>query len=251
MSDTQNEPASPASELTDQPLSSQPAPGAWPPLPHGTDANQPAATAGAGFVPLARLARWSVSLLLLFSISYAANQIIKGATPDQDLPIGLTALVALVAVLPSTVVFLVWVYRIYANLRPLGARQLKVTPGWAVGYFFIPIINLFKPYQIMDEAWKASEPGAVARGWPSPEYKGRSLPVLGWWWFSWLAWNLAWRVETTVSRNPSPDNSAGGAHIVFGALCLLAGVLAARVVVCFTHRQEDTARQIAENAAPI
>jgi hypothetical protein len=34
---------------------------------------------------------------------------------------------------------------------------MTYSSGWAVGYFFVPLLNLFRPYQVMQEIWKASE----------------------------------------------------------------------------------------------
>src|SRR5947209_8456564 len=46
--------------------------------------------------------------------------------------------------LTTVVVFGMWIYRANHNVRALGARELRYTPGWAVGWFFVPILNLWK-----------------------------------------------------------------------------------------------------------
>jgi hypothetical protein len=58
---------------------------------------------------------------------------------------------------------------------------MRFTPGWSVGWFFVPILNLFKPYQAMKEIWLASMPSDET---PWPERK--APPVVGWWWILWL-----------------------------------------------------------------
>jgi len=52
---------------------------------------------------------------------------------------------SLIAYLASGVAFLVWFYRAHANLSGLGAEYLTYSPGWAVGWFFVPIFSLFRP----------------------------------------------------------------------------------------------------------
>ena len=55
---------------------------------------------------------------------------------------------------------------------------MKFSPGWSVGYYLIPILWFWKPYQAMREIWCASKSTSwetVARG-----------TVLPWWWFFFL-----------------------------------------------------------------
>jgi hypothetical protein len=59
------------------------------------------------------------------------------------------------ALLASQLAFFVWFYRACANGRRF-APELQFTPGWAVGCFFVPLMNLFLPYQAMQEVWKVS-----------------------------------------------------------------------------------------------
>jgi hypothetical protein len=49
-----------------------------------------------------------------------------------------------------------WIYRANKNLGTLSGEQMRFTPGWSVGWYFIPIANLYKPYQAMKEIWRVS-----------------------------------------------------------------------------------------------
>ena len=60
-----------------------------------------------------------------------------------------------VVVLLTTVSFLAWIYRAHKNLKALGAMDLKYSPGWAIGGFFVPLLNMVRPYQVVTEIWKA------------------------------------------------------------------------------------------------
>ena len=85
--------------------------------------------------------------------------------------------------------FLLWAYRSYRNLSALSDRDLRFSPGWAVSWYFVPIMNLFRPFQVMKEIWKGSDPDAD----PSrpEEGKGRTgSPLLQGWWGLWLLNNL-------------------------------------------------------------
>ncbi len=43
----------------------------------------------------------------------------------------------------------IWVYRVNANLREAGLTELRYSPGWAVGSFFVPLANLVVPFMAM------------------------------------------------------------------------------------------------------
>jgi hypothetical protein len=78
-------------------------------------------------------------------------------------------------VFAAIILFLIWVYRTNANVHALGAQNLSATPGFAVGAYFIPFLNLFMPFTVMNETWKAS---IDASGWASQ----KSSPLIGIWW---------------------------------------------------------------------
>jgi hypothetical protein len=97
---------------------------------------------------------------------------------------GTLALVSILVFLPTVVVFLVWRHRVQANLQgALLVRGLEYTPGWAVGWWFVPIANLFKPKQAMNEAWLATDP-EVPPG--STAWRTKAPAMLSWWWACWL-----------------------------------------------------------------
>ena len=93
----------------------------------------------------------------------------------------------------TAVFFLKWIYRINKNLGVLSSTRMEFTPGWSVGWYFIPLANLFKPYQAMKEIWVTAH-----REWTAKS------SILGWWWFLWListyvssiAGNLILKAET-------------------------------------------------------
>jgi hypothetical protein len=79
----------------------------------------------------------------------------------------------------TMIVFSMWIYRANFNSRALGAKNMKFTPGWSVGYYFIPFLNLWRPYQAMKEIWKTSKNPTAWEG----EERGAILP---WWWLLFL-----------------------------------------------------------------
>ncbi|MES2285947.1 MAG: DUF4328 domain-containing protein [Bacteroidota bacterium] len=57
----------------------------------------------------------------------------------------------------SLIVFLMWVYRAYENLTNLKITSLNFTPGWAIGYWFVPIMSLYRPHTVMREVWEETQ----------------------------------------------------------------------------------------------
>ena len=62
----------------------------------------------------------------------------------------------------TAVVFLVWVYRASANAHALGFGDLKFRPGWAVGWWFVPIANLIQAPRTMLELYRVALAGGPA-----------------------------------------------------------------------------------------
>ncbi|MFC5051746.1 DUF4328 domain-containing protein [Rubritalea spongiae] len=59
----------------------------------------------------------------------------------------------------SLVFYLIWVNQSMKNTWALSTDNTnKISPGWAVGYYFIPIVCLWRPYQAMKWQWLESSP---------------------------------------------------------------------------------------------
>lgn len=110
---------------------------------------------------------------------------------------GLIGLLYLGVYIATTIVFGMWIYRANKNCRGFGAAGMEFTPGWSVGWYFIPIANLFKPYQAMKEIWQVSSDPKRWRTEPGS-------PLLGWWWGLWIIGNILGQI---VFRS-SPDADA-------------------------------------------
>jgi uncharacterized protein DUF4328 len=102
--------------------------------------------------------------------------------------------ILVLSTLVSLITLLVWVYAVHVNLPALGATKLDFTPGWSVGWFFIPIMNLFKPYQAVSEIWYRSQ-AAPHDGRPA-----LGAALVGWWWGLRIASAITERGFTAYSR---------------------------------------------------
>jgi Domain of unknown function (DUF4328) len=161
------------------------------------------------------------------------TRIVESMSPWM--PIGtIDSLLSLILV----VLFSVWVYRANANARALGAQGMRFSSGWAVGWFFVPIMNLFRPYQVVREIWKASDP-EVSSQWDQLQTPGL---VKAWWatlLVSWIGIHLT---------NPSITHGLVTVLMAASAINLLAHVgsciLALLLVRCIHRRQEARAARV-------
>lgn len=67
------------------------------------------------------------------------------------------------------IVYLFWVYQSYKNLRGLGGRSIRFSPGGAVGWHFFPLGNIWMIPKILNDLWIGSDPrGRGATTWMIP-----------------------------------------------------------------------------------
>ena len=121
----------------------------------------------------------------------------------SDLVSGCLAVVRVVFAIFLGITFLKWIYRTNFNLRALSQEQMSFTPGWSVGWYFVPIANLFKPYQAMKEIW------AIAHR-RTPSYDS----ILGWWWFLWITSSILNRKSLKESLTADDARSYVNAAIL-------------------------------------
>ncbi|MDJ0381233.1 DUF4328 domain-containing protein [Streptomyces sp. G-G2] len=83
----------------------------------------------------------------------------------------------LVCLLGTGSVFIVWFHRARVNGEAFRPDLFAKRPGWAIGCWFVPVLNFFLPLRIAKEIWEASTQYG-------PDGSARSVspaPVLLWW----------------------------------------------------------------------
>lgn len=121
---------------------------------------------------------------------------------------GLIAIAYTIVFIISGIIILKWIYRANYNARQLGAKEMQFTPGWSVGWYFIPIFTLWKPYQAMKEIWKAS---ANPDNWSNEKVSS----VLPWWWFFWLVNNFLGQAVLRMSLRAEEITELKNVNIVY------------------------------------
>jgi hypothetical protein len=94
------------------------------------------------------------------------------ATPDM---VALWSGIAVLSLIPTAILLMIWVYRAMVVAHQV-TPTLKITPGWAVGWFFVPVAWLWMPYEVVNE---------IAEGSGATRIAGTSA-LIGWWWAAWI-----------------------------------------------------------------
>lgn len=79
--------------------------------------------------------------------------------------------------LPTAIVFIAWFFRMRRNTGLLAPDRFRNGPGWAIGAWFIPLVNLWMPYRIALDMWGA----ATLLPEEGERYRTRIWPVNLWW----------------------------------------------------------------------
>ncbi len=147
----------------------------------------------------------------------------------------------------TAIVFIVWTHRAYKNVDALGGNR-SMGPGWAIGAWFAPILNLIRPYQIVRESYTA----AVLRDDPVATV---NAPVwLTGWWILWVVNNIFGNI---VFRLDEPEQISGyitntKLYIASDVASMVAGVAAIVVVLKVSQAQTEAGeRQPIENVQDV
>jgi hypothetical protein len=117
--------------------------------------------------------------------------------------IGLAANVALV------IPYCLWVYRMILNCHAFSS-VVTFTPKWAVGCHFVPVMNLVRPFQAMQQIWKVS---SNPRGWQNDSV---SLLVSLWWAFFLLTLIVAESSFLVTDMAQTPADFRIAAYVFIG-----------------------------------
>jgi len=223
-----------------------------------------------GLRPLEGRARWAVIALVAVIVSDVVamwsdwleidlmNRVLDGedvslddldSNDDRQGIVGILQLLALVA---SAFFFIRWFHAAYVNLRVLGQSNLRFRAGWAIGAWFVPILNLWRPKQIANDIWRGSDPDASS--FHESAWKDAGIPLLlGLWWAAWIATNVIGNAvgRAWFGRDTAEDiRDAATLDLASSVVDIGAAVLAVVVVRRLTARQAARGERLAASGLP-
>lgn len=168
----------------------------------------------------------------LLTISVVHDYFVFGAPPAA---IGGSLLAGVVGT-GCVVSFLLWFSRSYRNLRALGAEGLEYSPGVAIGWWFVPVANFWRPFQVAVEIWKASDP-STTRSDLSSRARMPTPALLAIWWMGWLTALVLDNFVAAADRVQYQGQVVTVPMVVGAAFDILAAALAMAVIVEIDKRQ--------------
>ncbi|WSS48961.1 DUF4328 domain-containing protein [Streptomyces sp. NBC_01180] len=142
--------------------------------------------------------------------------------------------VGMLTLVPTAVVFIIWLYRSRKN-ADVFARDIQGRgAGWAIGGWFIPIGSLWIPHGVASAAWDASSPAA-------PDGTRRTIPstLVSAWWATWVISLVLGRIGPALSGSDDLKayRQSVGIMLAGDVADIVAAVLAVLFVRKLTHMQ--------------
>ena len=209
-----------------------------------------------GFRPAGTLSMIAIIGLALTAVCELLNAIIGvaeivdplrtlnlGDGPNQSvwlLSQGVIAIFQFPLYLGTAIAFLVWLYRAYTNLSPLQTQRQEFTPGWAVGWWFVPFANLVNPFKVMREVWFDSDPYVASDSSLFTSGPRTAPNWMGLWWGLWISSNVFSNFAGRFGDAEDLANipTTGYLFIFAGGLSFTAAILCIKLVREVTTRQE-------------
>jgi hypothetical protein len=91
-----------------------------------------------------------------------------------------------------------WFKRAYFNLHQ-KVKNLSYSVDWAVGSWFVPILNFFRPYQIMKELYQETKKLLLNKGLITED--SLSTKYIGLWWTLWIIGGIIARLAFKFTIN--------------------------------------------------
>ena len=144
----------------------------------------------------------------------------------------------LLALFAAAAVFLTWLWRARVNAERLCGAEHRRSQGWTAGAWFVPVVNLWFPRQVVDDIWRTSRPDV-----PADTYRVDGLPqspLVRAWWYTMLA-NAAvvlqMRADTRGPVTLTVLKSAAVYGTISTLLLLLGATLLSQVIRQITNWQ--------------
>ncbi|MFN0094831.1 MAG: DUF4328 domain-containing protein [Dehalococcoidia bacterium] len=139
--------------------------------------------------------------------------------------------------------FIWWIRRATGNLSALGVSGLPLGTGWAVGGWFVPILSLWRPYQVAAQAWRATAP-AVVQGKESWHTQRAGRLLIAWWATYVVANSVAFVPLNVWTQTKQLSTMVDAAYwsVPADGITLVAACVAIVFVRALSKRQTEAAR---------
>jgi len=157
----------------------------------------------------------------------------------SDLILMVVGVLYTVVYIISVITFIQWFRRAYYNLHTIE-KNLLFTEGWAAGAWFVPILNLFRPYQIMQELYNKTF--AILRTNLESFSNKKNSNLVGTWWFAWIVANFIANIDTRVALRANELSElidSAYLSIASSAIAIPLGFVAIKVIYDYSLMEDE------------
>lgn len=176
-------------------------------------------------------------LELLLNVKNGRTVTMQEASAN-DMRVLIVSVLSLIVAIISWVTYIQWFRRAYYNLNL--RTTCHYTEGWAAGSWFVPIISLYRPYEIMCEIWdKTTE--QITNKWGDVPMPAKRW-VIGLWWTLWIINGIIGSLFTRWAlKQETLDHLILGTRveIITSLLVFPIAYLAVRVIRNVSKREEQ------------
>ncbi len=167
--------------------------------------------------------------------------ITQEAAATNELIQRIAGLLSIGSFIALAVFFIRWFRRAYYNLHNLPGAYASLEEGWAAGAWFIPFLNLVRPYQIMKEIWEGTQQFLAHRMTP------RSSALVNSWWAIYLGTNI---FSGIASRLVAGSGTLEGlkTNTIIYIISEVLSIAAAVVAMLLVNRMSDIENELMKEA---
>jgi hypothetical protein len=164
--------------------------------------------------------------------------------------VGIFSLALILISYSTNIVFLVWQHRAAKNLLALNENASTHSPGWHVGWWFVPFASLIMPLRCISELANGSKPENVS----DETYVADQSPsnLTGFWWFFYIFSGIVaignGFFAVTLTKNPENWQYYVISLVVFECLYITAAILVVLIVRNIDSDQEASSKLIGNEA---
>jgi hypothetical protein len=118
---------------------------------------------------------------------------------EADDTIATVARYFLLALAAAGVLFIIWLWQARANAEQLCPAPHRRARGWVIGSWICPVVNLWFPYMIVDDVYRASRPTNHPDLMDLRSVQGSG--ILSLWWTFWLSGAILDRIAVSIWDN--------------------------------------------------
>ena len=158
---------------------------------------------------------------------------------SSDAMVWYLTILTIIIFVGCVITYMMWFYRAYRNLHLIQDGVLY-TSQWAILAWITPIVNLFRPQQIMRELYDMTRSYLVIKGVSRESLSSNRL--ISWWWGFWVISNFIGQADMSTTAKAKDIRELMEATIVstFADIVLIiAGILAILVIKNYAQMEDE------------